>query len=319
MDNRSKVKKLNKKLLVMFVMMLTIFVTLLVVKDNVLAVPAEMESKLQMERDNPTYLTYEDLVGYYDILCCQHGTTLNGKGRVMLTGSNANGGFSYDMGKTTLGVGDTIDRHTHTSGPGSDYDKETYKHRTYGFYSATSYIGRPSESYIIAEMKNELGTENGGPSAAIIHDDGVARKFTGSLTNAIEVASGSGENIYIVNQTYVLETDDGSYYVNAAKDSDGNLYYVYATNADGSLKRYTGDFKYEDPMTGEKNKCLGVSEENVYYEHGGSLESGDVVASKKGTLYLVDGQLLWARVDGVFLKVLQMVYQKRQKLLKTIF
>lgn len=300
MDNRKETKQFNKKLLAMLLVMLAIFATLLVAKNVVSAVPPEIESLLQTERPNPAYLTYSDLVDYYDILCCQHGTALNGSGRVHLTGSHGGTSFDYDMGQwgdTGYSVGSKIEEHT-ISTMGNDFSSSSYTHRTFGYYAiAEHHTATPKEAYIIAEMKLELGADNSGSSAELVYnDDGNERTYTGSLTDAIEVQLSTGQTAYTVNQKYVLKTEKGAFFVKLAKDSDGNTYYVYDTYPDGWLKEYGGNFKIKDPKTDKETDCVGVEEDNVYYEHNGELTSGEielengmkVPALKSGTLYLVD-------------------------------
>ena len=290
MDNRKEVKQLNKKLLILFFGMLAIFATLLATKSQAMQVSSEIQSLKQKDRPNPTYLQYTDLVDYYDILCCQHGTPLNGDRVVTLSGSSSRGSFNYNMGKwqdTKYSRGSQIEYHT-IYYQGNDFDRSSYTHRTYGYYSIVEqHVATPKEAYIVAEMKKELDIKGKESSAEIIYENGQPRVYTGSLVNAISTRLSTGEMAYTVNQKYVLDTGNGAYYVTAARDSNGNVYYVYETGPNGSLVPYTGNYKYTDPKTGVEVQCYGVHQENVYYAYNGTISSGNTVAASEGTLYLV--------------------------------
>ncbi|MBR1539675.1 MAG: hypothetical protein IJ629_00550 [Clostridia bacterium] len=288
--NRQDVKQINKKLLIIFFMMLALFTTLLVVKVQALNVSSEIESLKQSDRGDPTYLTYNDLIDYYDILCCQHGTPLPGQGQVTLSGSHSQGSFSYDMGywgETGYSKGSKIESHK-IYYQGNDFDKSSYTHRTYGYYSIVEkHIATPKEAYIIAEMKKELDVTGSNSAVELTYYNGQPQVYTGSAT-AMSYTTSTGETVYVVDQKYILDTGSGVYYVNQAMDASGNLYYVYETNADGSLKVYTGNYTRIDPKTGETVQMVGSHTEEVYYEYNGTLRSGDVVASSQGTVYLAD-------------------------------
>ena len=58
--NRQDVKQINKKLLIIFFIMLALFATLLVAKAQAFEVGAELESLKQTDRPETTYLTYND-------------------------------------------------------------------------------------------------------------------------------------------------------------------------------------------------------------------------------------------------------------------
>ena len=293
MDNKKEIKQFNKKLLITFISLLAIFTALLVTRAQAINVSSEIESLKQTDRGNPTYLTYNDLVDYYDILCCQHGTPLPGQGQVMLNGSHSGGSFSYDMGyweNTGYSKGSQIESHK-IYYQGNDFSASSYTHRTYGYYTIIEqHIATPKEAYIIAEMKKELEIENGRETALeYVIENGQKVVYTGGLINSISQTTSTGEVVYTVNQRYVLDTGHGAYYVRAARDSDGNVYYVYETNSNGSLVEYKkSSFKYIDPKTGTEVECTGIHQENVYYEFNGTISSGNTVASSSGTLYLVE-------------------------------
>lgn len=290
MDRRQEVKKFNIRLLIIFLMMLAIFATLLITKTQAMQVSAEIQSLLQKERENPTYLTYDDLVDYYDILCCQRGTPLPHKEHVRLTGYHSQGSFDYDLGRwleTGLDVGSQLENHR-IYYRGNDFNASSYNHRTYGYFSIIErHIATPKEAYIVSEMKKELDIAAASSSYELIYENGGPRVYTGSLINSIPETLSTGETAYAVNQKYALKTDSGTYYVKPAKDSEGNTYYVYELGQYGSLVEYTGDFTFIDPRTGKLTECIGVQEDNVYYEYNGTISSGDTVAASSGMLYLV--------------------------------
>lgn len=302
MDNKQETKEFNKKLLIVFFMILTIFATLLVAKSKVLAVSSQMESLKQSDRPNPTYLSLEDLREYYDILCCQHGTALPSVNQCLLSGSYSGESFSDDMTDWTPTNGEKRYEHT-IYYQGNDFNADSYSHRTLGYYHIIErHIATPKEAYIIAEMKMELGdAENALAVREYVYDsDGEKKEFTGSLSDCESIELAGGKTAYIVNPTYVLKIDDEiAYYVRAAKDSEGNSYYVYDTKADGSLKKYTGDYKYRDPLSGDETDCIGSPQGDIYYEHGGEIESGSTVASDHGTLYLVNYDMVVRENDEI--------------------
>lgn len=298
--NRQEVKKVNKKLIIVFLIMLALFATLLVAKAQAIEVNAEQESLQQMERAEKTYLTYQDLIDYYDILCCQHATPLPGKGFVMLRGSHSQGSFEYDMGywgSTGYSVGSQLEKHK-IYFQGNDFDKTFYKHKTIGYYSIIEkHIASPKEAYILAEMKRESESNEGCSSIELMYQDGQPRVYTGSLS-AMSYTVTTGEQVYVVNQRFILDTGHGAYYVNQATDSQGNMYYVYLTGQDGSLVRYEGGFTYTDGKSGETIHMVGEHTENVYYEFQGTITTGNAVASSSGTLYLASYDTV-VDIDGV--------------------
>ncbi len=315
MESKNEIKQFNKKLLIVLFMMLSIFTALLVVKAKAMFVPAEIYSPIEKERKNPTFLTYEDLIDYYDILCCQKGTKLKGEIKdykdLRVTGSDALGAFDIYMGRSfdseegtpEYKVGSII-RYKILDEPINDFDKATYQHYTIGFYKIIErHIATPKEAYIIAEMKMEkaLGMgPNQETSSLIIYENGQPSAYTGSLDDAVEIPLSTGESVYVVNQQYVIDTGSGSYYVSLAKDSNGNPYYVYSTDENGNLMPYEGDFSYKDPQNGEENSAVGASGQNVYYSNNGNLEVGDMVAASSGTVYLVDYSLVVNQNDNYF-------------------
>ena len=306
--NRQDVKQINKKLLIIFFIMLALFATLLVAKAQAFEVGAELESLKQTDRPETTYLTYNDLVDYYDILCCQHGTPLPGQGSVILKGSHSQGSFEYDMGywgSTGYSKGSKIESHR-IYYQGNDFNASSYKHKTYGYYSIVEkHIATPKEAYIIAEMKKELEVTGSSSSVELIYEDGQPKVYTGSAS-AMSYTVTTGETVYVVNQRYVLDTGDGAYYVNQARDSEGNSYYVYQTGHDGSLVGYEGNFTYQDAKSGATVSMVGTHTEDVYYEFEGEVRTGDSVAANEGTVYLashstvvdIDGTLYYCYVTS---------------------
>ena len=219
-NNNNQITRFNKKLLVMFFLMVTIFTTLLVSRVKAI----EMESKSQADRPETTVFTYEDLISYYDILCCQHGGPLPGNGGVTLSYTDSNGQTtSYDMGRwdgtKKLDIKTVYDENY-------NYGSSDITHKTFPLYTRKeTHTATPKEAYIIAEMKKE---SSGGQ---IVEVDGSpsygTTQYNGSFINSIEIVLASGEKAYLVDQEYVLDTGDGAYYVTVAKDESNKIYYVY--------------------------------------------------------------------------------------------
>ena len=265
MENNNKLTKFNKKLLVTFFLMIAIFTTLLVSRAKAF----EIVSSKQTDRGDPTYLTYEDLMSYYDILCCQHGQALKGSATGGLTGEFDGHSFSLDMSHwpTDYEVGSEIEEITLTNGESKSIGK-TFTHQTLGYYSRsigdgeTSHICTPKEAYIIAEMKNEA-------KGMMVEVDGELRNqpYTGSFINSLEIPLSNGERVYTVNHEYVVKTNKGNYYVEFAKDTNGNPYYKYKYE-NGNKVEYTGDFTYEQEGTGTEVECEAAYISEIYDENG---------------------------------------------------
>lgn len=282
MDNKKETKQFNKKLLLIFFVMLAIFATLL--GSKVQAEGAEMQSTQQTSRPSSTVFTYEDLVNYYDILCCQLGGPLPGNGGVSFSYVDSTGvAHNHNMG---LWDGTReLDRIT-TTDKNFNYGSSSKSHKTFPVYTLKEHhIATPKEAYIIAEMKKE---SSGGQ---IVEVDGSSSygtsQYNGSFINSIEITLSTGEKAYLVDQEYVLDTGNGAYYVKVAKDSNNKIYYVYETDNNGKLVKYTGDFTYQQTGTGTAEELLGVYQDNVYYEFNGQLSNGNTVASDSGMLYLL--------------------------------
>ena len=312
MDNKNKVRKINIKLLVLFFIMLAVFGTLLTIRSQALFVSPQISSLKQTDRPNPTYLTYNDLINYYDILCCQHGTPLNGENRVHLTGSHSQGSFDYNMGNWQdlgYGPGSVLEQHSiysSYSGAARDFDKATYTHRTYGYYQIVEqHIATPKEAYIIAEMKKELDIGQGNQtSAEVIYENGQPKVYEGTIDyDNYSFQLSTGETAYTIHHKYVVNTPDGAFYVDSARDSDGNIIYILADEHGGAA--YTGRFERTDPKSGVVVQLQGYKAYDFYYYSDGNLveanvpaEGWDVYLMDYDTVVDINGTLYYAYIEN---------------------
>ena len=100
---------------------------------------------------NGSYIPYSDLNDYYDVFCCQKGTSLPSHSQTELVGTNGdNLGVSYPY-LTNNDLGMEILRQSSTSG--SPFGSSRYTNRTFGRYKIESTdIATPKEAYILSEM-----------------------------------------------------------------------------------------------------------------------------------------------------------------------
>jgi len=222
--DRQDVKKFNKKLLLVFFIMLAILGTVLMVKTNANSVPSQMESEMISHLDRPqaTTFTYEDLVGYYDILCCEHGRPLPGRKATHILVRWSTGPGSYEGYTTTLAEAQMVEEGTRHKiyTPEYDFDRYAYGTRTYGYYELIAHhIATPKEAYIIAEMKQ--GDAEGATSYELVLDEqGEPVVYTGeeetSWGQYAYMELSTGETIVLIHQHPVTvsgsdaTTTDGS-------------------------------------------------------------------------------------------------------------
>ena len=152
-NNNKEIKMFNKRLLILFVIMLAILGTLLTIKaDATLQIQSLMSHFTS--RPSGTYIEFAQLDAYYDILCCERGQHIPSKRNVTMSGSSSNGSFEYDFGHLTGNdQGKVIEQHR-INYQGNDFSSSSYSHETYGYYKLVeTHIATPKEAYIIAEMK----------------------------------------------------------------------------------------------------------------------------------------------------------------------
>ncbi len=311
MDSNKEIKKFNIKLLVVFFAMIAIFVTLLVVRVQAMFDATEIASEkwldLPEKEDGtpaPVYFNEDDLDYYYDILCCQHGTPLNTGAKVHLTGNDSQGSFDYDMGKwEELGYQkDSILRNhsisANYSKPKYDFDKSVYTHRTYGYYdNIESHIATPKEAYIIAEMKKEMADSQS--SIEVVRENGQPKVYTGGFVDEYySYRVSSGEQVYTVNQKYVVDTGNGVFYVNPAVDENGERYYIFQNDGGNGAKAYTGELVWTDSRTGETEDLHPTRAKDFYWERNGEISPAEV-PEEGWDLYLLDYDTV-TEIDGSF-------------------
>ena len=175
------------------------------------------------------YITYNDLVQMYNILCCQKGTPLPGYGSTIVSAGGEEQSEPYltmgDIGKKLFEKTQAASGYTTSDNFTNPYGSTTSK--TYAYYKKSgAKVTTPAESYILAEMSENTPGSSG--SMYNITD----QVYTGKVTTDITVTIG-GKTLYGVD---LSEGDDG--YVTAAKyvvkGEDGKYYYV----------QFSGDTQY---------------------------------------------------------------------------
>lgn len=136
-----------------------IFISILIILSTVGACYAVAERLGEMiiesnhihSYPNGSYIPYSNLNDYYDVFCCQKGTTLPSHSQTQLVGTNGdNLGVSYPY-LTYNDLGMEILRQSSTSG--SPFGSSRYTNRTFGRYKIESTgICTPKEAYILSEM-----------------------------------------------------------------------------------------------------------------------------------------------------------------------
>jgi len=123
------------------------------------------------------YLTFEDLLEKYDIICCYHGgndSHLRGSAAATLTA----GGSSTTVTDSGKNIGELVkaDEGNQTAltisstSPTTPYTAASYSSESWAWYEATEIIvTSPDNSYILAEMISEVDPED---RLKIFYDDG---------------------------------------------------------------------------------------------------------------------------------------------------
>lgn len=167
------------------------------------------------------YITYNDLVEMYNILCCQKGTALPGYSSTIVSAGGEESSEPYltmnDIGKKLFEKTKKASGYTTSDSFTNPYGSTTSK--TYGYYKKSSAKSTsPAESYILAEM-----SENTPGSSGSMYNI-TNQVYTGKVTKDITISIG-GKTLYGVD---LSEGDDG--YVKAGKfvikGEDGKYYYV---------------------------------------------------------------------------------------------
>ena len=294
----NKIKNLNKKLIIVLLVLLFIMSTLFI--NNISAYTTEMKSEsdyneIGTDVGDTAQTTYEDLVRYYSVLCCEHGRELASASKVILEVTYGTTDVTYDTGNLTANdKGMVLFKHKVYSWK-SDFSASSYKSYTWGRYEVVSNeIATPKEAYILAEMSAELETGEELYYQVLINEEGERERYYGGVFESESYYLSERETLYYINHTYVLETEQGNYLVGLGHDSEGNSYYVFKTYSDGSLREYGGSL---ESGNGTNAQLEGVYVDNVYYEFNGTISSPGTVAPGSGTLYLIDYDVV-VKLDG---------------------
>lgn len=200
---------LKSKISTLFIIILMILSTLLAC--NVLAEELEEEiyGKIIVRSEHihnypdGTYIPYSDLNDYYDVFCCQKGTSLPSINQTKFTANGVEYSFPY---LTMNDIGMTIG--TTTTTDGSPFDGP-YTHKTIGLYKIEAHHkATPEEAYILSEMikvdgmgeynecqlawwKTEAGSEGNSSDVATNALSLEARAFEEYIKQVSEITKGS--------------------------------------------------------------------------------------------------------------------------------
>lgn len=297
----NKVNSFNKKL-ISVLMLLVIIISALTI-NQVIAYTTEMKSESDYDEigtniGDTAQTTYEDLVKYYSVLCCEHGRELVSKNKTILRVTYGNNDYTYDAGDLTANdLGMKLFEHRVYSRK-TDFSASSYTSYTWGHYEVVeTHIATPKEAYILAEMSAELEAGTTLYYKILTNEEGERERYYGGVFEGDSYHVSETETIYYINHTYVLETEQGNFYVGLGHDSEGNSYYVFKTYSDGSLREYGGSLEYGNDKNGAVVKLEGVHVDNVYYEFNGVISAPGTVAPGSGTLYLLDYDTV-VNIDG---------------------
>lgn len=256
--NKKEIKRFNKKLLVVFFVMVTIFATLLMGKAQARHVPAQIESKNRSTKGMGNgYLTYEDLRHYYHLLCNQHGGTLRRARAGVVSGMTSEGAFSIDVTDATVGkvykIGDPIDqqleditalRSTTSAGGGihsSTSDTEAYV-MTKAYYRIVESCDttKPDRAYLLAEMKkygsgHPTELQNTWWSMGSTNVGKECKEFSRYMYDVTGTSSWDELKALYKEQSYSFrEGNGGDYTVDFDVDPDGDTNEMYPGHLDGT-------------------------------------------------------------------------------------
>ena len=158
MGNNKEIKKFNRKLFILFIIMFAILGTLLTSETSAAPQMKSMMSYLT-NRPQQMYFTFNDLSANYDWFCREEGVHLKGGAEhTTLQGSNSDGSFSYDFGELTRNdKGKIVEFHTINSRR-NDFNASSYTHETKDFFTfEKTHIGTPEEAYVLSEMVRNSG------------------------------------------------------------------------------------------------------------------------------------------------------------------
>ncbi len=167
-------KDLDKRLIVSLIIIITLLSTVAVVAAYATKVSTEMDSKgtygtSETINFEGQYMTLEDLLDRYDILCCYHGgndSHLRGVAAATLTAGGSST-TTTDSGKL-IGELTKADEGNQTaltikdsSNPQTPYTDSEYNSESWAWFEATEIVvTSPDNSYILAEMIAEVEPED---------------------------------------------------------------------------------------------------------------------------------------------------------------
>ena len=178
----------------------------------------------------PAYITYEDLISRYNLLCVGKGMGLPGYGSTSVK-SGSHSTHTTDQGKDTgkLTVGDLG---TQTVFAGKGYtDLVDTTSKTYGYYTeATPYKATPAEAYILANLNDNV------PGNGVKYKV-TDKVYTGKIeeNEFINIKNSDGEKTEKIYITSYNTSDEPTGY--AAKR--GDKYYVVETESTGGDGNYS--------------------------------------------------------------------------------
>ncbi len=300
MNKNKTLTTFNKRLKIILILCL-IFISALLIGKNIVIAKLVQRTASEKEHRGGGVVTYEDLAGNYDILCCQHGTHIPDESKFIqtITDSDCNETYKYDSRETTITEG-TVLNHTHTCGEDSTaFSLSTTQTESPAVYSLKEHmILRPMAAYILADMKDNegaypadvqnawWGTPEGGEGNGPDYEGGLlleARAFEQYIKSIAE--KDADGNIVYENQEYKLYDSKGNVTETGNIDAP-KLKYEPEWNKDadqsGSVTKadkvnITFNPQYRNPKTGKDEQVYMIGPFSINYVLDGVTVTSDYV------------------------------------------
>lgn len=197
-------KEIDKKLLISFIIIITMLSTFAIYKIFATTVTSEMSEEGEHTLINDgTWLSLTELDSWYDLFCSEKGTHLPSEKNATVT---AGGRSSVEGRLTQKDIGKQLFRVNLTARNSSPYTGGPFTNETYGYYNEETYTTTPKASYIIAEMINNIGkhqdsyvqiawwTTEEGHLGANVEDNNLSREADAFQEYILKVAEVSNVN-----------------------------------------------------------------------------------------------------------------------------
>lgn len=265
---------LKSKISILFVIILMILSTLLACNALAEELTQTIYGKMDIRSEHTytlpegSYIPYEDLDQYYDVFCCQKGTSLPGSTKTKFTANGTEYSYPYltmnDIGKT---IGEV------TKSDGNPYNA-SYSHKTIGKFKVVgTYKATPEEAYVLAEMINVKGeSENNACQMAWWRTE-AGNKGNSVTANDLSLEAEAFEayikNVSNINKSGKLTEGDCKYKTAQFTDADTGENFTIENAFDFEYKpEWKSDGKYKTPTVvyDENTQQFTVGPFAIHYE-----------------------------------------------------